>query len=183
MAEFPQVHWKTIGRDNVPFSKPQHYKKGSETDTELTGHDNPFPVANYTMNDSGIWLPVSKDDPMPTQLTGSNVEEVLSFDKNPEVELSPGSEFDILEQDLYSVEKFKGSVRFYETTSEGGVDVIVRYYIDGIFMGGESIDLNRFSTRNFGFSSETVYSDTIKISVVNKKDEPINLYAYMVLGG
>lgn len=82
MAEFPRVHWKTIDRDNVPFTKPQHYKKDSETETELTGHDNPLPVANYVLNDGGVWIPISKDDPMPTQVIGSNVEDGIVIRPN-----------------------------------------------------------------------------------------------------
>lgn|SRR5699024_797177 len=75
MAKFPQFEWMEIDGRMVPSIKPQHYKKGSTTETQLTGHDNPLPVANYVQNDSGVWLPTSKDNPVPTQLTGSNVED------------------------------------------------------------------------------------------------------------
>lgn len=74
MADFPQFEWMEIDGRMVPSVKPQHYKKGSTKATELTGHDNPLPVANYSQSDSGIWLPTSKDNPMPTQVTGSIVE-------------------------------------------------------------------------------------------------------------
>lgn len=74
MADFPQIEWIEVDGRMVPSTKPQHYKKGSSTETELTGHDNPLPVANYTQNDKGIWLPTSKDNPVPTQVTGSIVD-------------------------------------------------------------------------------------------------------------
>src|SRR5699024_7299552 len=77
MAKFPQFEWMEIDGRMVPSIKPQHYKKGSTTETQLTGHDNPLPVANYTQNDSGVWLPTSKDNPVPTQVTGSNAEEKI----------------------------------------------------------------------------------------------------------
>lgn len=41
--------------------------------------NNPYPVANYALH-GNIWLPVSEDNPMPTQLYGSNVEEVIVAD-------------------------------------------------------------------------------------------------------
>src|SRR5699024_5916086 len=82
MAKFPQFEWMEIDGRMVPSIKPQHYKKGSTTETQLTGHDNPLPVANYTQNDSGVWLPTSKDNPVPTQLTGSNGEYFTYFERD-----------------------------------------------------------------------------------------------------
>src|SRR5699024_6876488 len=35
----------------------------------------PLPTSNYIQRESGVWVPISKDNPMPTQLTGSNVED------------------------------------------------------------------------------------------------------------
>src|SRR5699024_6851768 len=81
MADFPQYDWKILDNTTIPFTKPQHYKKGSTTEVELTGHDNPLPVANYTQNDSGMWMPVSKSNPVPTQVTGSNVELISRVSK------------------------------------------------------------------------------------------------------
>jgi|SRR5690625_3463628 len=78
MAEFPQNEWIEVNERLVPLTKPQHYKKGSTTEVELTGHDNPLPTADYGMTESGLWIPkrVSDDGAVHTQLTGSIVEEV-----------------------------------------------------------------------------------------------------------
>src|SRR5699024_12130331 len=81
MGKFPQFKWMEIDGRMVPSIKPQHYKKGSTTETQLTGHDNPLPVANYTQNDSGVWLPTSKDNPVPTQVTGSKGEYETFFER------------------------------------------------------------------------------------------------------
>lgn len=82
MAEFPLIEWKNIDSRQVPFTKPQHYKKGSTKETDLTGHDNPLPVANYTQSDSGLWLPTSKDNPVPTQVTGSSTVKQLVTERD-----------------------------------------------------------------------------------------------------
>src|SRR5690625_3601386 len=73
MANFPRIKWLNVDGQQVPFTEPQHFT-GNGDETARTGHDNPLPVANYTQNESGLWLPTSKENPMPTQVTGSNVE-------------------------------------------------------------------------------------------------------------
>src|SRR5690625_3976251 len=42
--EFPDIAFVNVDGQAVPFTKPQHYKKGSTTDTLLTGEDNPLPT-------------------------------------------------------------------------------------------------------------------------------------------
>lgn len=88
MAKFPQIEWIEIDGQMWPTTKPQHYKKGSTTETELTGHDNPLPTADYGMTESGVWIPkrVSDDGAQHTQLTGSIVELF-----NESVEVSAGA--------------------------------------------------------------------------------------------
>lgn len=54
---------------------PQHERADGEFQT--TGENHPLPTGNYVQNDSGVWVPVSKQNPMPVQLTGRNV--LLSF--------------------------------------------------------------------------------------------------------
>src|SRR5699024_2320052 len=81
MAEFPQYDWKILDNTAYPVTKPQHNNKGSTTETELTGHDNPLPVANYTQNETGLWLPVSENNPVPTQVTGSKGEYETFFER------------------------------------------------------------------------------------------------------
>src|SRR5699024_636164 len=44
-------------------------------DYRPTPTDTPLPTSNYIQRESGVWVPISKDNPMPTQLTGSNVED------------------------------------------------------------------------------------------------------------
>src|SRR5690625_1101257 len=73
MADFPRIKWLNVDGQQVPFTEPQHFT-GSGDETVRTGKDNPLPVANYTQDENGIWLPVSKDNPLPTQVTGSKVE-------------------------------------------------------------------------------------------------------------
>src|SRR5690625_1317281 len=73
MADFPRIKWLNVDGQQVPFTEPQHFT-GNGDETVRTGHDNPLPVANYTQNESGLWLPTSKENPMPTQVTGSIAE-------------------------------------------------------------------------------------------------------------
>lgn len=44
--KFPQLEWINDDGRLIPVPKVQHYKKGSTTETELTGHDNPFPTTD-----------------------------------------------------------------------------------------------------------------------------------------
>lgn len=83
MAKFPQVEWVEIDGRMVPSTKPQHYKKGSTTDTELTGHDNPLPTADYGMTEGGLWIPkrVSDEGAQHTRVTGSIVEDGIKTSK------------------------------------------------------------------------------------------------------
>jgi len=71
MADFPRIKWLNVDGQQVPFTEPQHFT-GNGDETVRTGHDNPLPVANYTKK-GNIWLPVSEENPVPTQVTGSNV--------------------------------------------------------------------------------------------------------------
>lgn len=62
----------TVDNRTIPFGYPQFW--GGD-DWEVSGRDNPLPVANYTRNEQGLWVPVSKENPVPTQLTGSSLED------------------------------------------------------------------------------------------------------------
>lgn len=61
-----------------PGFVPAFDETGNE-DYVRVSNQKPYPVANYTQDASGVWLPTSQNNPMPTQLTGSNVvkEEIL----------------------------------------------------------------------------------------------------------
>jgi len=72
MADFPRIKWLNVDGQQVPFTEPQHFT-GNGDETVRTGKDNPLPVANYTKK-GNIWLPVSEENPVPTQVAGSNVE-------------------------------------------------------------------------------------------------------------
>jgi len=74
MADFPRIKWLNVDGQQVPFTEPQHFT-GNGDETVRTGKDNPLPVANYTKK-GNIWLPVSEKNPVPTQVTGSNVVEI-----------------------------------------------------------------------------------------------------------
>src|SRR5690625_3595368 len=89
MAEFPQFDFKELDGRQTPFVKPQHYKKGSTTETDLTGHDNPLPTADYGMTESGVWIPKRVDDEgnTLTQVTGSIDEYELPVTINKNVEV------------------------------------------------------------------------------------------------
>lgn len=75
MADFPRVKWVNFDGNTIPFTEPQHFT-GNGDETVRTGHDNPLPVANYTKK-GNIWLPVSEENPVPTQVTGSNTAKEL----------------------------------------------------------------------------------------------------------
>ena len=70
-----KMQWLNIDGRQVPSILPNHWNE-QKNDWDITGTKNPLPIANYTQNASGVWLPTSKDNPVPTQLTGSNIEEV-----------------------------------------------------------------------------------------------------------
>lgn len=129
---------------------PQHW---GGNDWEVTGVDNPLPVANYTQNNSGIWLPTNKDNPMPmedakvenklneieqkldsviennavnTQLTGSIVEEI----SNVEGRVAVGNYYfgSVYSRDetesLLDISKYRKKAILVENTGED----IVRVY-------------------------------------------------------
>lgn len=74
MADKPIMTDVEINGQLEKFADPQHFTGANNEGRVRTGEKNPLPTANYVQNDSGIWLPVSKDNPIPTQLTGSNIE-------------------------------------------------------------------------------------------------------------
>ena len=59
-----------------PGFVPAFDETGNE-DYVRVSNQKPYPVANYTQNPSGVWLPTSQNNPMPTQLTGSKAERLL----------------------------------------------------------------------------------------------------------
>mgnify|MGYP006892261856 CR=1 FL=1 len=92
-----KLQWLTIDGRNVPFALPQHW---NGDDWTITGVDNPLPTANY-IEKNGIMVPVSENNPVPTQLTGSIVEEII-FD---EVTITAGSSATV-PADLSDVKEF-----------------------------------------------------------------------------
>src|SRR5690625_4767425 len=72
-GRLPQESNPTPGR--YPGFVASHDTTGNE-DYRPTSPDNPLPRSNYIQRESGVWVTISKDNPMPTQLAGSNVEEI-----------------------------------------------------------------------------------------------------------
>lgn len=68
-----KMQWITVDGRQVPSILPNHWNE-QKNDWDITGTKNPLPIANYTQNASGVWLPTSESNPMPTRLTGSIVE-------------------------------------------------------------------------------------------------------------
>src|SRR5699024_2870317 len=79
---------RSLLRNNKNEPVPQHW---GGSDWEVSGVDNPLPVANYTQTGNGIWLPVSKDNPVPTQVTGSNVEIIKKHEDTHMVDYDKGN--------------------------------------------------------------------------------------------
>src|SRR5690625_3353476 len=92
MARFPQVDWVAVNGRDTPFTKPQHYKEGSTSETDLTGHDNPLPTTDKSVRAELESIKATQDkilkrldEPLDTQLTGSNIEQkILDEDLNIE---------------------------------------------------------------------------------------------------
>jgi len=79
--EFPDIAFVNVGGQAVPFTKPQHYKKGSTTDTLLTGEDNPLPTKDESVEarlqaieQTQSQILDKLNDTIDTRLTGSNDE-------------------------------------------------------------------------------------------------------------
>src|SRR5699024_7706662 len=86
MAKFPQLDWVAINGRDTPFTKPQHYKEGSTSETDLTGHDNPLPTTDKNVRAELESIKATQDkilkrldEPLDTQLTGSNVELIRDY--------------------------------------------------------------------------------------------------------
>src|SRR5690625_2474380 len=109
MTDFTRIKWLNVDGQQVPFTEPQHFT-GNGDETVRTGKDNPLPVANYTKK-GNIWLPVSEKNPVPTQVTGSNVEEITvlprairtdnAYASSNTVEVSADAKVAILELRVY----------------------------------------------------------------------------------
>src|SRR5690625_2039575 len=69
-------------------------------DYERVSPHNPYPVGNYIKQGS-LWVPVSKENPVPTQLTGRNIEEVYFFNA---IAISTT---DIIPSDTIDLSKYK----------------------------------------------------------------------------
>lgn len=141
MAKFPQIEFGTVENRLAAFTKPQHYKKGSTTETELTGHDNPLPTADYGMTEGGLWIPkrVSDDGAQHTQLTGSNVVEPERTIAES-VTIEPGAKW---ESTTFSVDDF------YET------NVVARF----LSTRSSRLEINRRAL-NYGGGFSEVISDS-----------------------
>src|SRR5690625_933477 len=80
------------GQPEPGFNSQFYDKDGYATDVD---ENNPYPVANYALH-GNIWLPVSEVNPMPTQLIGSNVEDVLEL---RDIQIEAGATVNFLNYD------------------------------------------------------------------------------------
>src|SRR5690625_5842187 len=78
MAKFPQLDWVAINGRDTQITKPQHYKEGSTSETDLTGHDNPLPTTDKSVRAELESIKATQakilerlDEPLDTQVTGS----------------------------------------------------------------------------------------------------------------
>src|SRR5699024_11489671 len=89
MTKFPQLDWVAINGRDTPFTKPQHYKEGSTSETDLTGHDNPLPTTDKSVRAELESIKATQDkilkrldEPLDTQVTGSNVEKKVLVERS-----------------------------------------------------------------------------------------------------
>src|SRR5699024_10840795 len=125
-----------------PGFVPAFDETGNE-DYVRVSNQKPYPVANYTQNASGVWLPTSQNNPMPTQLTGSKVEqlEVTFTDVPPGV--SQIFSFKPPVGELWDILYLQADIR-----SSGTGEVVLEWWLNGesladrfVIIKGERIDL------------------------------------------
>lgn len=112
-----KLQWLTIDGRNVPFALPQHW---NGDDWTITGVDNPLPTANY-IEKNGIMVPVSENNPVPTQLTGSNVEYIQLI----EAQEIRGSENETFSFDFFDI----SHLRDYEVYVRSSLDVPIAFVL------------------------------------------------------
>lgn len=191
--KFPQLEWITVDGRPTPVPKVQHYKEGSTTETELTGHDNPFPVANYTQNSNGLWLPVSEDNPVPTRLTGSNIEDgqaipvretngitVLRVDSG--VEVTAGSRSAIGYVDAINTPYISIAIRT-DVSHAFSIDIDWRNLYERrwgtVFYETKIEEVE--SNRVIGVDKHPVYTDNCSVFIRNDSEED-RVYDVFILG-
>src|SRR5690625_2698534 len=181
MADFPRVKWVNFDGNTIPFTEPQHFT-GNGDETVRTGHDNPLPVANYTQNESGLWLPTSKENPMPTQVTGSIVE--LFDGRN--IALTSGSSVELYRfTSGYDFRKYRMSCRLYSPYPNQW-KIEIKYFVQEsdiqpnalIKMDEALVDDERY----VGIESNT-FSDIVTFNAVNESTTDTTIGRSLVLGG
>jgi len=185
MADFPRIKWLNIDGQQVPFTEPQHFT-GNGDETVRTGKDNPLPVANYTQNDNGIWLPVSKDNPMPTQVTGSNVEYVSD---RVDEEIEPGVTY-ILTDNLALKGAKTVSIGFVCDSNRKPFRISIRgnTHENGGF--NERVydrhfdDYHQGDSQGYFYWTEPIFvlGNYLEISLLNESDSTVELRRFMVRG-
>ncbi len=97
---------------NQPRGYAPSFDTTGEEDYERVSPKDPWPSANYALH-GNIWLPVSENNPMPTQLYGSIVEEVIIGDDEI---ISAGSSVSFWLNAVYN--SFSLHVRVHEKPNE-----------------------------------------------------------------
>src|SRR5690625_2915785 len=180
MADFPRIKWLDIDGQQVPFTEPQHFT-GSGDETVRTGKDNPLPVANYTKK-GNIWLPVSEENPMPTQVTGSIVE--LKSDRD--LVLTTVERLEVFTANNLSVVEFIYLIARSSVPSFlGSVEVIVNFFNSG-YNGAAHQLAEAFGNEDkksaTGIHKIPIYSDDFIIYLSNKYTSDLPVLTYGVYG-
>src|SRR5690625_4122682 len=112
--EFPDIAFVNVEGQAVPFTKPQHYKKGSTTETLLTGEDNPLPTKDESVEarlqaieQTQSQILDKLNDTIDTRLTGSIVE----LYKNDSVEIESNSRINLKDITKMSKKQVTASIR------------------------------------------------------------------------
>ena len=139
-----------------PGFVPAFDETGNE-DYVRVSNQKPYPVANYTQNASGVWLPTSQNNPMPTQLTGSNVEEEV-FPRG--VRGNQG--------DSKYLTAPKGAIGFRAELTVHGVT--------GVFENGQGINLQFWDRTAKKVSFTTIHSTRKTNGSINRSQHVITTY-------
>src|SRR5690625_3466376 len=160
MARFPQVDWVAVNGRDTPFTKPQHYTEGSTSETDSTGHDNPLPTTDKSVRAELESIKATQakilerlDEPLDTQLTGSNVEDeeaipvrstgrmkVVSNLEN--IEFSAGSSVylrHLSEGIITDIDTITILLRWLDTEPDD-YNIVVSYYSSGTTSNGVTME-------------------------------------------
>lgn len=156
-----------------PGFVPAFDETGNE-DYVRVSNKKPYPVANYTQNPSGVWLPTSQNNPMPTQLTGSNVP---YGESEIEVTIQAGASANVYRNLKMQTPKYLVYVRT-ETAHDFDINNIWETS-DGESLGASVMEAESVQTFRSGINE--IGSYFLRVQMVNK-DVMARTYRAFVLG-